>query len=263
MKPFFSHTFSGKIWKISVDTQQSWVALEIRDAEAWQARFALIDLHRSACMWEDLQMEENWWIGLSDVQNGVLLLHTFAEQTRPQPTHLLALDASQAVLRWQAAQRQFCGWYQEGLVWAYTGPEGTPQYEKVSLADGRVLQSLLSSEADSWAKPHYLDFSFPHHYPESSTAFKTLEKFAKNHLNCNIQGEAAYWEYKNLMIMAFFYEKEAIILQDLLILNNKAQILLRDTLNTDYQGLAKDVFFLFQHYLFVIKNKHQLQIYCL
>ncbi|NJL13539.1 MAG: DUF4905 domain-containing protein [Microscillaceae bacterium] len=246
-----------------MDTQQPWVALEIRDAEAWQTRFALIDLSQPACVWEDLQMEENWWIGLSDVQAGVLLLHTFAEESRPQPTHLLALDAPKAVLRWQVAQRQFCGWFEEGLVWGYTEAEGTQKYEKVSLLEGRVLQSLLPTQAGSWTKPHYLDFSFPHHYPEGSAAFKTLEKFAKNHLYCNIQGEAAYWEYKNLMIMAFFYEKEAVVLQDLLILNNEAQILLRETLSTDYQGLTKDVFFLFQQYLFVIKNKHQLQVYCL
>src|SRR5688572_4370832 len=84
-------SFSAPIWKIASDELTGWLALEIRNADALQAEFAVVDPLSGQLIISEYRMPERWWVRLKSVQGGFLEIHQF------QPT----IKSAEEVIRWK------------------------------------------------------------------------------------------------------------------------------------------------------------------
>ncbi len=116
--------FAAQVWTTRPDADRGLLAVELRDAEARQARFALLDLNTAALRFTDVQLPEAWWVGLSAAAHGCTLVHQFAEPTLPVAGGLWALG-DDGTLRWHHPEARLRAVLPQGF-WVEQGPPEAP-----------------------------------------------------------------------------------------------------------------------------------------
>jgi hypothetical protein len=92
--------FSTQIFRMLCDTQARCLAVELRKAQTQELAFAVIDLQTSEILMPETTMENTWRVGLSAVEDNVLLLHTFTESNYPDNKGLITIDYTSATILW-------------------------------------------------------------------------------------------------------------------------------------------------------------------
>ncbi len=88
----FHNIFSSPIWKTEISPDGGKMAFEIRDQQAHQAHFWVLDTHNFTWMLERyLLPEEEWWCGLSHIDCHALYVHVFDNQDNPDEKTLYQL----------------------------------------------------------------------------------------------------------------------------------------------------------------------------
>ena len=116
--------FDAQVWTTRPDAAHGLLAIELRDTEARQARFALLDLTTATLRFADVQLPEPWWVGLAAVAHGCVLVHQFTEPTLPIAGGLWALDDAGA-LRWHRPEARLRAVLPEGF-WVEVGRPEAP-----------------------------------------------------------------------------------------------------------------------------------------
>ena len=96
--PSFSKQFSGQIWRMEIDEQNSLIYLEIRNAAAKVVSFAAVDLASGETKFDNLTLPERWLTGIEAAYNGVLLLHGYQSQNAPVHKGLTAIGRDGSVI---------------------------------------------------------------------------------------------------------------------------------------------------------------------
>lgn len=262
IKPDFSFRFEGNIWKIRMDEANRHLVLEIRNGNLRQVSFACIDLFKREILWQDLLMQETWWISLAAVHQNTMLFYLYADNPKPDTSEILSFDLFSKQLLWHQALYRFYT-IQEDAVIALKLNETQMLFEKLQLRTGHTLETMMEYNPSLL---HSLDESqliFPEHYLEGTTHFETIKIFLEKILQIRVFGSIDYLEHKNFIIITYFFSKNEEISNNLLILEANAQILLNECINTQTKGVTLDSFFVINHTLISIKNKTELIAYSL
>src|SRR5690606_20156875 len=129
-------SLEGMIWNMMLDEEGKFLILEIRQNEKHRVNFTAIALDTGAVMWDGLEFEENWWVGMTAVSNGILLLHTYADNSDPEPKGLIAFDIINQEVCW--VQDEFTYLKVAGnYVIGFDAGTKDKSYASISLTEGR------------------------------------------------------------------------------------------------------------------------------
>ena len=250
--------FEGKVWKILVDDVEPLLVVQVRDGDTYQTSFAAIDTAQNKVLWQNFTLDENWWLGMSGLAQGVLLLYTYPDAQKPQPRGIIAFDIAHQQLLWQTQELNF---YQldNGQVLATPFGQTDQEYLLLDLRTGEILERFRELNSQFALKNENIQTVFPFHYHNETAYFQTVAVFLKKKFNLQIVQAVDYLEYENFIIISYFYKVGDDLMNNLLVLDLEGQALLHQNIEQQLTGIGLDTFFVFKNQLFFVKHKTRLQ----
>lgn len=248
----------GKIWKIITDHNTPLLVVQVRDGEAYQTSFTAIDTAQSAILWQDYTLDENWWLGMSALHQGVLLLHIYPDAQKPQPQGIIALDVVSKEVIWQNQDLNFYEIVENKIV-ANSSTTSDHFYLTVDIKSGNILERFQEFDHEFTRKNENNSMIFPFHYQNEMAYFQTVAVFLKKKFNLQIVQAVDYLEYDNFIIISYFYDAADGLMNNLLVLDQNGQVLLHQNIEKQLIGIGLDTFFVFKNELFFVKHKTLLQ----
>ena len=244
----------GKIWKIITDHSSSLLVIQVRDGEAYQTSFTAIDTMKSSILWQDYTLDENWWLGMSSLHQGVLLLHTYPDAQKPQPRGIVALDVASKEIIWQNQDLNFYELADDKIV-ATSSTTSDQFYLTVDIKSGNILERFQEFDKEFTRKNENNSMIFPFHYQNEMAYFQTVAVFLKKKINLQIVQAVDYLEYDNFIIISYFYDDADGLMNNLLVLDQNGEVLLHQNIEKQLIGIGLDTFFVFKNELFFVKHK--------
>jgi len=253
----FSEAFEAPIWEMHLNG--NYLLISTRDKEKLEVAFNLFDLSSNTFLWRDIVFEEAWWIGVSHFFNDVIVFHTYADSQDLEQKSLFGFNI-----------------VDRSVIWAFD------QVNPVLLNEGSIVCLKLDTEKKELIDINIKEGSFstaeklpditqkksaalipnlnhnPLHYVEGSTAFESVAKFLKLQFNVEIVGACDYLEYKASIIVSYFEKSDDDLVNTLVILNDKMELLDSYVLDSSLKGLASDTFFIVNEALIFVRNKNLL-----
>lgn len=116
-KPDWTYAAPGIIWRI-LFSESGKIIGECRNQERKSVSFFCLNGENGSSVWEDLTLDEPWWVGIEAVQRNTLLLHGFVKPDMPQHKQIVAFDVDTGKQRWRNDELTY--WFgQSHKVYAY------------------------------------------------------------------------------------------------------------------------------------------------
>ena len=267
--------FDGSIWKIVPGSEGSIIYVESRDPENRQLKFYGVDLSRKKVIWEYIDREERWWLGLEDSFPTSVLIHGYQNPKFPEHKGLIALDAAKGSILWKNPS------------WVYVNKSGNNlvvtagQEDHFLVADskkGDVLQEINSAQLTQFINIEPSKIISGHSIKADQEAYLKIGNFISDRLNLDIVEEVSYLEYKDHLIASFYIvdqENTSPIVepkqsgdangcelkQMLWIVDKNGNQKICKTLGKKLKGISSDPFFVFGNMVIFLVEKNELVIY--
>ncbi len=257
---------NNKIWRILI-TDSEKLILERRDTDAKEVFFAAYELENGSPLWDNFQFEEKFWIGIEKIHKDVMLLHKFAKPDLPGHQGIIAFDINNKEMLWENKSGAFA-FVLDDKVYQYRSDFESATLEALDLLTGKETgertQSLTEIEnlrKRSLLTEDYSDYIFPEKfYPDEAEQIKNGIALATE--GKKIKGEVEYALYDGLLMMSYHTENPDKTMRNIFaVLNLKTnEIIFEEVLNEAIDLFAADSFFVYKNFLFLIKEKKQLDV---
>lgn len=249
----FSYAFAGKVWNLMLTEDGEHLLFEIRDDQAYKTSYFMLNLLDFHFNLNEVIFEEDWWIGVTYATNRLVLFHTFENQDNPDNKSYFAFDVEQSKVLWQKNGLNITD---VNAAIALNINSSNQEKEFINLNSG---EKTPPSEFKPSIQNKKLDPTF--HYPEGSDYFTTVSKFLAPLLNIHIVGGVNYFQSKKRIIISYYVKQQEGLLNALIVLNKKKEILLQQTLGKGLSGISDNTFFIYDDNLIFVKEKHHFFIY--
>ena len=244
--------------------------IETRNDQKFQAQFSALDLKCGKFIWENLMLKETWWIGMTAASERTLLFHTYVNKGNPDHKNLIAFNIFDQKIRWEIEEFSFFDWSDSEILGYSTKDEliqATISIENGTLTE-KAWEIKPKGELEGTKRPVL--------YADGVSHFETIKRFLLQKVQLHILKAVEYLEYGEWIIVSVYIEEEASLLRRspesfepgrqslanyLFVFDNKGEMLLREKLGENLQGLGVDTFFMLSGCLFLVKNKSELVVY--
>jgi len=241
--------FDLPIWRVMPDHARTSLAIELRSRENKIVRFLYLDLNKKTQI--PIHIDSEWWKGLLEVHNGIVLLHGYENPGLPVHQGIFAYNMEKEEPAWQMDLARYEALTEDTVKTT----EHTGETKYYSLSTGEKLEQPPDAEAfASFNKEKNDTLLFPkviidgherflHHYQEINKAWGIKPEL---HID--------FLEYQNHRVFNFYHKnKEGKWNQELGILT-KGKSTLHCRTGENLKGLSLDPFFIFQGYLIWIEG---------
>lgn len=252
-----SIVFESPVWRVMPDHGGPGLAVELRNKEEKTVQFIYVNLLTGKQVY--LATDKDWWKGLQEVHQGIVLLHGYESPGLPIHQGLYAYESQKGHLIWNYPQEQFEALAEQSVQ--TKSKQGKIQV--YALDSGKKLTAPpLSDSFREFERKKNAELSFPQASIQDDTAFATYHKEIKGHWDKNphIHLDFLSLNIKEHSYRIFnFYEKNpsGSWNQYLGISTVEGPVFYRQ-LGTDLKGLSLDPFFSFQDFLIWIEDTHRL-----
>ncbi|WP_026462831.1 DUF4905 domain-containing protein [Adhaeribacter aquaticus] len=266
MKQIFDIALAAPVWQIRIDDKHGLLAVEVRDADTLHTSFSVLDVKTGALLLSDYKTREPWYVGLEDIHQGILFFHGIGDRRFGSHKGITAVEVKTGKLLWQDPEFIYYGFIPDGLLVKKNEALEAP----LSLIDsftGKML-TTESENASSSAMPtifaayqanRRLPVLVPGHYPDSSAHFSTLQQFLESKINITVKDAIDYLETKDFFILGFYnFDANNQRCYRVAVFNLEGELILKEDLATNLEGLGLDNFFIIQNSLILLKNKSTL-----
>lgn len=241
------------VWRVMPDHEGPGLAIEVRSREEKAVDFFYLNLLNGTI--KALQMENDWWKGLQEVQNNIVLLHGYENPGLPVPQGLFAFEGIQGKSIWKKPQDTFTGL--AGNVLGAKNREGVPFC--YHLSSGEAIEHPPASDVfeqanDEKKQQLYFPKVFIDGHDEFEIHHQQIKQHWEKHAEVQIDILRGKKKLPNYQVINFYHKSPSGSWnQDLGILKNQIPIFHKQ-IGTDLKGLSLDPFFIFQDYLIWIEN---------
>jgi hypothetical protein len=214
--------FSTQIFRMLCDTQARCLAIELRKAQAQELAFAVIDLQTSEILMPETTMENTWRVGLSAVEENVLLLHTFTESNYPDNKGLIGIDYTTATILWDNPH-----YYFDTVVENKTGQKAL----KVSnLMGEKATNAYLHLQTGEVLSANFFQTSiYPQLHAQRYTTAQAFFGQMKDYLASKV-GETPtaaidYLEWHGYFVIGYFTDESNSFLYKLLLFDEQKEMI--------------------------------------
>jgi hypothetical protein len=224
--------FSAPIWKTALDAGKGWLALELRDADALQVEFAVVDLEDAAVVSSGIRLPERWWLSLENAQNGLLFISEISSK----------IDSKLEGRKWVIEVQT--GHLLDDVL--------TAEYRENTFSDRRInAQSVYETSP----------LALPFHYSPHSEHYQTLQTFLEQKLGISATGPIEYAEVKDSLLFSYYTQQESSFSNYFVNFGKDGAHSEVICLESGLTGFGKDTFMVWQHELVLcIQNRNILTI---
>jgi len=143
LKPSWEFKTDGLVWRL-VPAPGGLLLGEERDIERKSVSFFALDQTTGSPLWQKVTFnEQQWWIGIEAVCDGVVLLHTFASPDLPGHRGITAVDIRLGQALWSSPELAFFALRGTSL---YVTRAERPLLLNVDLHSGQLKRELQPGE---------------------------------------------------------------------------------------------------------------------
>ncbi|MDX1627782.1 MAG: DUF4905 domain-containing protein [Fulvivirga sp.] len=168
-----------------------------------------------------IALDEPWWASVDRVAGDMIIFFTFDEEDIAEPRHFLGYSIKDAKPLWER--------------------DVIPTAAEISQQNNSIVLPFL--------------------YHEGSEYFDTVDHFINTYFKRKITRACNYLEWGNHIIISYFYEKEGIISNRLIVTDQEANVLLDENLGDFKEGITDNTFFIFNNKLIFVKGVTDFFIY--
>jgi hypothetical protein len=243
--------FSGKIWKMAAHPQKPVLFFEIRHDDLKTVTFAALDTASLSLLFDDLSLEEKWWVTLEDARANILLIKFFNDPANPEKTTLIALDFTTREMVW----------WKTTFVLKEIGSDTLVGIDQTT-GQTRIVDILTGEATARVHSPVVQNFSIqkPLQYYADSSHFQTVKLFLESRLQILAVSLIEYLEIDGFIVISVYSNLEGLA-NFLIVLNVDGDVLLKELMGDRLTGIGLDTFFVFAGTLFFVKEKSELVSY--
>lgn len=247
----FSHQFEGTIWNSALSSSNAILLLEVRDGVARKTSFAAFDLQRGRILWDGIVFEEPWWVGLDGAQGRTALFSVFTNDRNPDRKALIAYDIMDQQIRW----------WKNDFSLSAIGMNSVAGSS--SQLNHREQAFDLNTGEETTFVPQTVDAGVkrPVQYMEGHSYFSTVRTFLQSRFNFEAITSLEYLEDSSLIFISCYLKGDRGLSNDLLVLSNDGDMLLRENLGEQLKGIGQDTFFIYEGSVIFVRNRGELFSY--
>jgi hypothetical protein len=269
MKKHFTYISEKQLWRILVSDSDKLI-LETRDTETKEVFFDYYELKNNNVVFSNLQLEEKHWIGIESIYKEIIYFHKFPKRDLPGHKEIIAFDIVSQKVLWTNSDYTFQFVYRD-KVYCFTQGFEERKYFILDFMTGEQLEELgnnyglinqLRAEAD--AAKDWSVYIYPDRLSDCEDEnTKNLIDSKKGKLQ--ITGEIEFNVYKNLLLYNFHEEvtKDKFTNRFRILDRNSSNVIFEEVLNENSSALFADSFFIYKNFLFLLKGKTGVYVYCL
>ena len=176
LKPSWSYSVSGTLWRLLVSPGGHLIG-EVRDQDQKTASFFCADGESGNRLWENVALDEPWWVGVEEVLHDHVVLHGYDKPDMPMHRGIWVLGLNDGTVRWLDTELEYWFSRQETVYAVRRHAEGKTVVA-LDLRSGRILSEQLPDapgleelrrSAAEWQRRS--DLSFPSALPETAEQF--------------------------------------------------------------------------------------------
>jgi len=257
IKTIIDLQFDGQIFNLLCDNEAGVLALEIRNNAKYNASYAAFDLKKNKFINKKIQPAERWWTSMLSVNKESLILYQYHDQQSPDVKDIFALDLKKGKQLWLHHQVILQNVENEKLTVLRQNDDNIENMI-ITLPEGK-----LKPFSDDVVQQKIDKIEQPQHYKENSEYFDTVSKFVNKKYNISPIKAVDYLEVKEFIIISYYLltNEGKSLNNELLVLNEQGEILLKEKLAKDLKGIGMDTFVIINGLLIMIKDKNTLKGY--
>ncbi len=267
IKKFFTYKSSYQVWRLLIsDTDK--LVIELRDVNKKEVFFSCYNLDNGKRIFESLQLEEKYWIGIETLYKDMIIFHKYDKPDMPGHKQIIGFDIITQTVKWTDSDHSFL-FAVDDRIYCYKQKFGSRNFYALNYLSGLLEEDLgedlakinyLRKEADS---TYSKNFFFTEKW-ESDKSDPVVGSIITGTIhNLEIVGDVEYTSYENLLLFSFHSKIFSGSLVNKFIAYNlsRQKIVLDEILNASTNAFIPDSFFVYKNYLLLLKEKNGLIVY--
>ncbi len=249
----FSHSFEGKVWNLMMTEDGESLLFEIRDDTAFKTSYSMLSLERLSFEVDELNFEEEWWIGVTYATKDVILFHTYENPDNPDDRRYFTFDVNKRTVLWEGADLNLT--HVENLIAEHVDPE-THEHQYIDIMSG---QQVIKKEVKPVVENKKVNYAF--HYVEGSEYFNTVDKFLASVLSVRLVEAVDYYQFEKGVVISYYLREGNVLSNRLVVVSMERKVLFEETLGENLTGISDNTFFIYGDNLIFVKEKQHFFIY--
>lgn len=268
MKKHFSYKSKYQIWRILISDNDKLI-MELRDVIRKEVYYSCYSLSAGKKIFESLQLDEKYWIGIEALYKDTIFFHKFAKPDMPGHKEIIAFDITEQIVRWKNKELSYLFAYDD-KVYCFKQNFESREFVLLNYLNGEIVESIGDNfekinklRVESSLRTDNNDYLFPEKYYQTNANQQINSAIGNKITNIDIVGDVEYTSSGNLLFFNYFSKNPVgVLINNFYAFNlEKEKILLSEILGTNLNAFVPDSFFVYKNYLFLLKEKNGLLIY--
>ena len=265
IKKIYEFTHKRQLWRI-LPTDTGKLIIEERDTQLKEAYFSCLEIDKGKKIFENIQLEEKFWIGIESVYRDIIFFHKYLKPDMPAHRGIIAFDINSVSLLWGNMDYNFL-FAADNMIYCYKTFFEGKRFFTLNFSTGEIIDELkdeileINKIKEKFSKENEEnDYIFPRPFDKNEASDSVLLKVL-NRENL-IAGKILSACYGDLIFLhALENTKGGVrnIFKALEISTGKT--ILTEIINKKIDKFLPEAFFIKGSLLFLLKEKDTLVVY--
>ncbi len=269
LKKKYSHKNNRQIFRL-IPTDTGKIIIEERDTEKKLAYFNCLNIDSGKKIFNHLQLDEKFWLGIEAIYNDVIFFHKFVKPDLPRHNGIVAYDINNKQTIWEDKNRTYL-FVKDENIYAFQQRFEEREFVTLDYLTGEVIDELgFDSDAinllreDTINSEDFTSYRFPGLFGTNSFGEQReneiLSKLREEHI---ITGGIEYVLIDDLLLFNFHEVNPGNTLKNIFkaVDLSSGKHILEVTLNSRTNAFAPDSFFVKDDLLFLLIERTKLEVY--
>lgn len=241
----FSHKINGFIWKILINTDHTYIAIESRNSETKEITFSALSLESGDFLFRELKLQEEWNFSLAYAANTKIIITVFDQSLIPENKGIISLNVNDGSVNWERYNLSL-DHADDGSLIVFDPKIQPRRYYRIDHNTAEILKESdpIPDKQNSIILPEiFSSYNFP----------EWIDKQM-------ILGNISVLHYNGLEIISFHQKKSKNMEQRLLVYQGD-RVFIDDILISGIQKFQPESFFISKKHMFYIRNKSEIVSY--
>lgn len=271
LAPDWEYHVKGIIWR-TLFSEDDRIVGEDRDQQTKSVTFFCLDAKSGKVLWEDVRLDEPWWVSIELISGGVVFINGFVKPDLPEPGKIYAVDGESGKPLWANSELKML-FVAGGRVYAQRELFDRRLYCALDLRTGDLVSEfgtdteqidLLREEGRS---PSIRGLVFPEILTEHSHDYAFVRPILTRRCNeGKIKGPIEFIHFGKFILISFHELIDAQVKNGegrldnrfLIVDGDSQKVVFEETLNRKAAGAAPDSFFMKDDRVYFIREKKHL-----
>jgi len=266
LKKEYEFTHKRQLWRI-LPTNSGKLIIEERDTALKEAYFNCLEINKGKRIFENLQLDEKFWIGIEAVYGDIIFFHKYVKPDMPIHKGIIAFDINSKSILWESQEHNFL--FVSDKIYCYKTLFEGKKFFTLNYLTGEVIDELgtdpseINKTKENLLESDLSEFIFPEYYNE--TDGKSLFPELPDEINIGnfIMGKIQAARYGDIILFNALEHSAKGSMRNIVkaVDISEGKTILEEVINKESGKFLPDSFFLKGNLLFLLKEKDTLVVY--